>query len=103
MNNVKKDIQYYKSKYKNRLDEIYCELADLNVKDIDYTCTMEFDETANAEEVVGYYLTHYDKHAFETWMENIKYIELTGQDKEITRIFEELKVYQTEDLLLTTT
>jgi hypothetical protein len=69
------------------MDEIYRELKEANVEDIDYHCTMVFDETANAEEIVGYYLA--DAKA-KQWFENIEGRDLTEQDREVTRIFTEL-------------
>lgn len=85
-----KDRNYYVLKYEDRMDEIYRELRDSDVEDIDYACTMEFDQTANAEEVVGYYLTNYEWNPLKAWLENIEGIDLTEQDKEITRLLEEL-------------
>lgn len=86
-----KDANYYKLKYEDRMDEIYRELKEQNdVDDIDYSCTLTFDETANAEEVVGYYLADGETTALKRWLENIDGIDLTEQDREITRILTEL-------------
>lgn len=85
-----KNRAYYILKYEDRMDEIYRELKDTDVEDIDYACTMEFDETANAEEVVGYYLVNYEWSPLEGWLGNIEGIDLTEQDKEVTRLLEEL-------------
>ena len=85
-----KDRVYYQQKYEDRMDEIYRELKEQNVDDIDYACTMEFDETANAEEIVGYYLSDGETTALKRWLENTEDIELTEQDKEVTRILTEL-------------
>lgn len=85
-----KNRSYYELKYENRMDEIYREMLEEDLKDIDYACTIEFDETANAEEVVGYYLVNEGTNAFKQWMENIEGIDLTEQDKEVTKILEEL-------------
>lgn len=82
--------EYYKQKYEDRMDEIYRELKDA-VDDIDYACTIEFDETANAEEVAGYYLSDGDTTALKRWLENIEGIDLTEQDKEVTKILTELE------------
>ena len=83
------DREYYIQKYESRMDEIYRELVG-TVDDIDYACTMEFDSTANAEEVVGYYLINYEWNPLKGWLENIEGINLTEQDKEVTRILTEL-------------
>ena len=85
-----KNRSYYESIYENRMDEIYREMLEEDVEDIGYACTIEFDETANAEEVVGYYLVNEGTNALKQWMENIEGIELTEQDKEVTRLLEEL-------------
>lgn len=85
-----KNRSYYESIYENRMDEIYREMSEEYLEDIDYACTMEFDETANAEEVVGYYLVNEGTNAFKQWMENIEGIDMTEQDKEVTRLLEEL-------------
>lgn len=85
-----KNRSFYESIYENRMDEIYREMPEEYLEDIDYACTMEFDETANAEEVVGYYLVNEGTNAFKQWMENIEGIDMTEQDKEVTRLLEEL-------------
>ena len=85
-----KNREYYVLKYEDRMDEIYRELRDTDVEDIGYACTMEFDQTANAEEVVGYYLINYEWNPLEAWLDNIEGIDLTEQDNEVTRILEEL-------------
>ena len=81
---------YYIQKYEDRMDEIYRELEGTVDYDIDYACTMEFDSTANAEEVVGYYLINYEWNPLKGWLENIEGIDSTDQDKEVTRILTEL-------------
>lgn len=87
-----KDRNYYVQKYEDRMDELYRELKAEGVEDIDYACTMEFDQTANAEEVVGYYLINYEWNPLKGWLENTENIELTQQDEEVTRILKELEV-----------
>ena len=85
-----KDRSYYESKYESRMDKIYREMKEEGVKDIDYACTMEFDQTANAEEVVGYYLENYGDNALKYWKMNTENIEMTEQDKVVTEILERL-------------
>lgn len=85
-----KNRVYYESKYENRMDEIYRELQYEGLEDLGYACTMEFDETANAEEVVGYYLVNEGTNALKQWLENIDGIDLTEQDKKVTKILKEL-------------
>lgn len=83
--------EYYVLKYEDRMDEIYREMKAEGVNDIDYACTMMFDETANAEEVVGYYLINYEWNPLKCWLENIEGIILTEQDKEVTKLLKELE------------
>ena len=86
-----KNKGYYIQKYENRMMEIYEEFADEDIKDKDEFCTRWFDETANAEEVVGYYFIHYEWNPLGEWLENLKYVdEATEQDEEVTRILTEL-------------
>jgi hypothetical protein len=85
-----KDKNYYIQKYENRMVEIYNEYKNENIKDIDTFCIIHFDLTANAEEIVGYYFIHYEENPLEAWLENTKYIVMNEQDKEVTKIFNEL-------------
>lgn len=85
-----KNRSYYESKYESRMDEIYREMKEEGVEDIDYACTIEFDQTANAEEVVGYYLVNESDNALIRWRENTENIEMTEQDKVVTEILEQL-------------
>ena len=87
---MEKNRSYYESKYENRMDEIYRELQDEDLEDLGYACTIEFDETANAEEVVGYYLVNEGTNALRQWLDNIDGIDLTAQDKEVTKILRKL-------------
>ena len=88
------DKAYYVRKYEDRMDEIYVALKEEDVWDIDYACTVMFDETANAEEVVGYYLTAYEWNPLDEWMNNLRLAEkVTDQDIEVTRILTELCEY----------
>lgn len=85
-----KNRSYYELKYESRMDEIYREMLEEDLEDINYACTIEFDETANAEEVVGYYLVNESTNALKQWLENIDGIDLTEQDKEVTKILKKL-------------
>ena len=86
--------QDYIQKYENRMDEIYKELKyehHIPDNEIDEQCTYEFDQTANAEEVAGYYIINYEEDPLKEWLENLQWREeLTEQDKEVTRILTEL-------------
>ena len=85
-----KNKSYYESVYESRIKEIRKEMIEEEVEDIDYACTIEFDEIANAEEIVGYYLVNEGTNALEQWLENIDGIDLTEQDKEVTKILKKL-------------
>lgn len=85
-----KNKSYYESVYENRMKEIRKEMIEEEVEDIDYACTIEFDEIANAEEIVGYYLVNEGTNALKQWSENIDGIDLSEQDKEVTKILKRL-------------
>lgn len=87
---MKKNRSYYESIYKNRMGEIYRRLQDEGLEDINYATAIEFDETANAEEVVGYYLMNEDTNALQQWLNNIDGIDLSEQDKKVTKILRRL-------------
>ena len=48
------------------------------------------DQTASVEEIVGYYVAYYEDNALKQWINNVKEIKLTEQDKEVQRILYEL-------------
>lgn len=88
-----KTKEEYKQIYINRLEEIKKELISEGVDISDGTAiTYEFDDTANAEEVVGYYITCEGDNALKQWRFNTDGIEdsFTEQDKKITKILETL-------------
>lgn len=57
---------------------------------LSYVTTEIFEETANAEEVVGYYIMYHKDSALRDWIDNTKGISFTEQDKEVDRILKEL-------------
>lgn len=76
------DKEYYIQKYEGRMIEIYEEFADHDIADKDEFCTKWFDETANTDEVVGYYFVFYEWNPLGEWLEKLKYVdEVTEQDK----------------------
>lgn len=89
-----KTKEYYIQKYEERMDEIYKELKyeyNIPANEIDEQCTYEFDQTANAEEIVGYYYVNYEGGPLKGWLENLQFAEnITPQDEEVTKILEEL-------------
>ena len=79
----------YEQIYLKRINQLVDKWKD----DPDYDCTQatyEFDETANAEEVVGYYVFNEKENALNQWLNNIDGLDLTEQDKEVTKILKEL-------------
>lgn len=84
------NARYYISKYEDRWLECYNHAVDNDSDDPSYDATIEFDETANAEEVVGYYLVHHEQNPLGDWNDNTDGIEMDEQDKEVTRILNEL-------------
>ena len=59
------DKNYYIQKYEDRMMEIYNMFTD------EEYCTRWFDETANAEEVVGYYFVHYEWNPLKAWFASV--------------------------------
>lgn len=83
----------YKQIYVDALDWIEKELIESGVDVSDGTAiTYEFDDTANAEEVVGYYIFNEGDNALNQWLKNTEGLELTEQDKEVTRLLKEVMV-----------
>lgn len=84
---------YYENAYHKRMDTIIAEVQKRGSEDYRYDATVEFDETANTEEVVGYYLANEGNNAYETWCTNTAHLsedEITQQDKDVTTILEHL-------------
>ena len=79
----------YEQIYLKRINQLLDKWKD----DSDYDgtqATYEFEETANAEEVVGYYVFNEKENALNQWLNNIEGLNLTEQDKEVTKILKEL-------------
>lgn len=87
-----KSKRYYVEKYNKRWSKCFDEASESGSEDSGYDATILFDETANAEEIVGYYLVHHAENPLKDWLNNIKGINLSEQDKEVTAI---LKSFQT--------
>lgn len=89
-----KSKEYYIQKYEERMDEIYKELKykhNIPENKIDEQCTYEFDQTANAEEIVGYYIVNYEWDPLKGWLENLQFVKnITPQDEEVTEILTNL-------------
>ena len=91
-----KNKKYFVKKFNKKWDKCYKE-AEVDVEEnggdsdiVSEVATEIFDDTANAEEIVGYYIVYHGESAFEDWTANIKGLRLTEQDKEIDRILKRL-------------
>ena len=74
---------------KNYLQKWECCLSN---NDNDLTAaTEEFEETASASEIVGYYIETYGDEAFENWISNTKDIIKTQKDKEVDSLFYQIQ------------
>lgn len=49
------------------------------------TATEIFEETANAEQIIGYYIYFHKDWALKDWLENTNELNFSKQDKEIDR------------------
>lgn len=85
-----KNAGYYISKYEDRWNQLFNEAQIEGSNDAAYDATIMFDETANTEEIVGYYLVHHEWNPLGDWLGNIEGIVLTEQDKEVTKILTDL-------------
>ncbi len=86
-----KTRQYYKQAYNKRMEEITAEVRKSGSADYKYDASIEFDQTANTNEVVGYYLVNEGDNAYEVWCMNTAHLtELTQQDKDVTGILKHL-------------
>lgn len=81
--------QEYADLYDKRMEELVNKWE--NTPGYDGTqATYEFDETANTEEIVGYYVFNEGENALKTWKINTENIQMNEQDKNVTSILEEL-------------
>ncbi len=85
------DREYYRKKFFEKWGSLYAD-AEKDKEDGDpgYTATMAFEECANAEETVGYYLVYHKEYALKDWMDNTAGIDMTEQDKEVDKILKKL-------------
>lgn len=77
--------QKYADIYKNRIDELFSKYQ--GNPDI---VSEEFEQTADFEEVVGYYCTNHPDNGLEVWLANIKGLTLTHQDDKVTKILRQI-------------
>ena len=84
------DRNYYTEIYINRWEECLEEARKENAQDVGEIATYIFEESCNAEEVVGYYLVNHGEDALKDWKENTDGIKMNNQDLEVDRILTEL-------------
>lgn len=91
-----KDKKYYEEVWNKFWNECLqdakaeFEKSDFDEDDIKNAATVIFEDTANAEQVVGYYIIYHKDDALQDWVDNTKGIKLSEQDKEVDRILKEL-------------
>lgn len=90
-----KDKTYYTDIFNKKWDVCLKE-AEKDIKEnggkadiITDVATEIFEETANVEEVVGYYIVYHKDSALKDWLGNTEGINFTEQDKEVDRILKE--------------
>ena len=82
--------EFYIEAYNKKWDECLKEAEKENSKDVSESATYIFEETANAKEVVGYYLVYHGDDALKDWKSNTDGIKMNEQDLEVDRILTEL-------------
>jgi len=88
--NPLKNKDYYISKFDKKWKEYLIKTGNVNSDDNEQATNL-FDETASAEEVVGFYLKFHKDNAYEEWLTNIDGINLSDQDTTVDFI---LKYYE---------
>lgn len=86
-----KTKQYYIEQCKKRWKKCFDKASSNRSKNPGFDTSILFDKTANAEEVVGYYLTFPTKNPLEDWLNDIEGLELSERDKEVTKILKEME------------
>lgn len=94
------DKAYYENKFHEKWDALIAEAEKEggdSTEDIVTMANAAFEECANAEEIVGYYLVYHKEGALKDWIDNTALTVMTEQDKEVDRILRGLfKVRETE-------
>lgn len=91
-----KDKTYYtevfNKKWDSCLEEAKKDIQENGGTDdiLSYVATEIFEDTANSEEIVGYYITYHDDYALSAWVSNTKGISFTEQDKKVDRVLKDL-------------
>ena len=86
-----KTKQYYIEQCKKRWKKCFDKASSNRSKNPGFDTSILFDKTANAEEVVGYYLTFSTKNPLDDWLNDIEGLDLSERDKEVTKILKELE------------
>lgn len=85
---------YYLEQYNVLMDECYKdareEIEEGSSVDVGAVATEMFEERANTDEVVGYYIANHGEYALKDWKDNIEGLKLSEQDKEVDRILKHL-------------
>ena len=82
--------QHYIEAYNKKWDKCLKEAERENAKDVGEIATYIFEESANANEVVGYYLVYHKENALKDWKANTDGINMNEQDLEVDRILTQL-------------
>ncbi|MBQ6416372.1 MAG: hypothetical protein IJJ65_09005, partial [Butyrivibrio sp.] len=91
-----KDKEYYQKLYDKKFDELLEKAKNEGLPDPEAWANDTFDDSATAEEVVGYYIVWHGDDAFKDWVENSQFYERergkipSEQDRAVTRILGEL-------------
>lgn len=80
----------YADIYEDRMTELFNQF-----KDNPDAVTEEFEQTADFEEVVGYYCVNHPDDGLRVWLGNIEGLTLTHQDEKVTKILK--KIYVEEE------
>lgn len=83
---------YYVEAYTKKWEECLKEVKIENATDVSEAATYIFEESANADEIVGYYLVYHKENALKDWRNNTEGIKMSSQDLKVdtilTRLFE---------------
>ena len=88
--------EYYQKLYDEKYDKLLEDAKNDGCPDPEQEANEAFNESATAEEVVGYYIEWHGNEAFKDWVENSQFYERergeapSEQDREVTRILGEL-------------
>lgn len=90
---VTDDREMYSKLYQDKMNKIVNELKDLPGYD-GTQAAVEFDNTATADLVVGYYVFNEKEYAYNVWERNTEGLQVTDHIKKVTEMLE--KIYHDE-------